>query len=311
MQSLPPAQTDGRHFTNPSNLFRTAAMSFNIEHESLVCQLYHRTKHNSSVNVVCELSEEIGSPQFENEQWVVPCDITGLSAKKPKVVKIRLHPSVSQTSSSGDAALRQAACKSALKYLDLLLEESVWSRRSGQDDYLFGKQIDKIVEILAEMDKVVEIDNSTIGLSFLHNENFDELLKITSCKTLSAHLLTVITEESDHQTADMMFEKDGRSRHLARLVLDPGYLKTSEASQECVFESSKSCFTWVLARSDDDVENSPPRVSQKLECFIWIDGEEQEMVSITLVFSFVDSSSKARPFCMSAADLQKKEGRAC
>lgn len=89
-------------------------MSFNIENESVVCQLYHRTKHNNSVNVVCELSEKIGSPQLENGEWVVPNDVTGLNAKKSKVVKIRFHPSVSKLSSEG-SALHQAACESALK----------------------------------------------------------------------------------------------------------------------------------------------------------------------------------------------------
>ncbi|EGT42438.1 hypothetical protein CAEBREN_02161 [Caenorhabditis brenneri] len=254
-------------------------MSFNIENESIVCQLHHRSKHNNNVNVVCELSENIGSPQFENGGWVVPTDVIGLNGKKPKCVKIRFHPSVSQMSSEGDAALHQAACESAFKYLDLLLEESDWTRKSGQDDHLYEKQLDQITEYLSEMDKVVEIETTKIGLSFLHNESFDELIKLISCKSISSHLHTIISNEDDdaHQLVQIIFEKDGYSRQLISLELDAGYLNSSESGQECVFEISKSVFTWVLPRSDTDLENSPPNVPQKIDCYMWIDGNKAEM----------------------------------
>ncbi|CAP30485.2 Protein CBG11483 [Caenorhabditis briggsae] len=266
-------------------------MSFNIKNESKVCQLHHRSKHNNNVNVVCELSEKIGSPQFENGEWMVPSDVVGLNGKKPKVVKLRFHPSVSHMS-SGDAALHQAACQSALKvcfpvankiiqycfqYLDLLLEESVWTRKSDQEDQLFGKQLDKIVELLVEMDKVLEIDVSKVGLTFLHNELFDEFVKLISCKSISSHLHTVISEDDAHQSAEIIFEKDGRSRKLISLDFDAGYLKSSESGLDCVFEVTKSCFTWVLPRVDEDEDNSPPNVSQKLDCFIWVDGIKLDM----------------------------------
>ncbi|CAB02121.1 SH2 domain-containing protein [Caenorhabditis elegans] len=252
-------------------------MSFNIENESVVCQLYHRTKHNNSVNVVCELSEKIGSPQLENGEWVVPNDVTGLNAKKSKVVKIRFHPSVSKLSSEG-SALHQAACESALKYLDLLLDDSDWTRKTNHDDDLFGKQIDKIIEYLSEMDKIIEIDTSKIGLTLLHDEFFDEFVKLISCKSISSHLHTIISDDDDaHQSAQIVFEKDGRSRQIISIDVDAGYLKSSESGQECVFDVSKTCFTWVLPRHEDDFENSPPTVSHKLDCYMWIDEEKQEM----------------------------------
>lgn len=206
---------------------------------------------------------------------MVPNDVTGLNSKKPKVVKVRFHPSVSQMS-SGDAALHQAACQSALKYLDLLLEESVWTRKSDQEDQLFGKQLDKIIELASEMDKVLDIDTSKVGLSFLHNEFFDEFVKLISCKSISSHLHTVISEDDAHQSAQIIFEKDGWSRKLICLDFDAGYLKSSESGHECVFDSSKTCCTWVLPRVEDDVDNSPPNVSQKIDCYIWVDGNKLE-----------------------------------
>uniref|UniRef100_A0A1I7U2U0 SH2 domain-containing protein n=1 Tax=Caenorhabditis tropicalis TaxID=1561998 RepID=A0A1I7U2U0_9PELO len=263
-------------FQDPSNL-TAAAMSFNIENESIVCQLHHKSKPNNSVNVVCELSEKIGSPQFENGEWVVPSDVTGLNGKKPKVVKVRFHPTVSQMS-SGDAALHQAACESALKYLDLLLEESVWTRKSDQDDQIFGSQLDKIIAYLSDMDKVVEIETNRVGLSFLHNESFDELIKLISCKSISSHLHTIISEDDDaHQMAQIVFKRGKFSRPLISLEVDADYLKAQQSGEECVFEASKSCFTWVLSRTENDLEHSPPNVSQKLDCFMWIDGKKQEM----------------------------------
>lgn len=251
-------------------------MSFNIKNGSKVCQLHHRSKHNNVVNVMCELSEKIGSPLIENGEWVVPSDVTGLNSKKPKVVKVRFHPSVSQMS-SGDAALHQAACQSALKFLDLLLEESAWTRKSEQEDQLFGKQLDKIIELASELDKVLDIDTTRVGLSFLHSELFDEFVKLISCKSISSHLHTVISDDDAQQSAQIIFEKDGRSRKLISLDFDAGYLKSTGSGQECVFEASKTCYTWILPRFGDDVEHSPPNVSQKLECYMWVDGKKLEM----------------------------------
>ncbi|CAI2354138.1 unnamed protein product [Caenorhabditis sp. 36 PRJEB53466] len=246
-------------YTDPSNL-PAAAMSFNIENESLVCQLHHKTKHNRSLNVVVELSAKIGSPLLENGEWVVPSEITGLKAKKSKVVKVRFSPLVSELSSI-DAAVHRAACESAIKHLDILLEESVWTRQSSQDEHPFGKQIGKMLEILEDMDKVVEIDNNKVHLSFLKNDYFDELLKLINCKSVSANLRTIIVDDGEQQTADVV-------------------LRVSEnigIRQECVFELSKTCFNWILTRCDEDLENSPPNVSQKLDCYMWIDGKEHEM----------------------------------
>lgn len=190
--------------------------------------------------------------------------------------QIRFHPSVSKMSSE-DAVLHRSACQSAIKYLDLLLEESSWTRRTNQNDHLFGKQINKIAEILSEMDKVVEMDTAKLYLSFLRNENFDELLKLISCRSVAAHLRTIIADDGSQQSVDIIFEKEGVSRKLLSLIVDSGYLDKSESAQECVFDTSKSCFTWILTRSDEDLENSPPNVTQKLDCFILIDGKEHEM----------------------------------
>ena len=144
---------------------------------------------------------------------------------------------------------------------------------------MFEKQLDTIIEHLGEMDKVVEFETSNVGLSFLHNEHFDDCVKLISCKSISTHLHTVISNEDDaHQSAQIIFEKDGRSRKLISLDFDAGYLKSSESGQDCVFELSKTCFTWVLPRIEDEVENSPPNVSQKIDCFMWVGGNKLEMV---------------------------------
>ncbi|CAI5450856.1 unnamed protein product [Caenorhabditis angaria] len=264
---------------------------FKIENEAVLFQLFNKNKHNNTLNVICDFCEEIGAPFYDNSNniWVVPSDITGLNAKKSKCVKIRFHPSIEELSSK-NREIHEIACKSSLKYLDCLLEDSLWTRRGDQDNKLFESQLDKFTDILMETDKIVEFQNNTLTVVFLQNENFEELIKIAGCNSVKSHLVTEISNDENGQIAKISFEKDDFKRDLLKLYIDSDYLQTSQT--ECHFETSPTCLSWILKRQDKTPRDVPQKITQRLECSIFVNNVEMEMPIYSPCSSILNLSSK-------------------
>ncbi|CAB3398866.1 unnamed protein product [Caenorhabditis bovis] len=261
---------------------------FKIQHDAIICQLHH--KSNATINVVCETSDEIAMPMFDNCQqtWVVPNDVVGLDSKKPKMLKIRFHPDVVELAAS-NADIHSAACASSLQYLDVLLEDSEWTRRAEFDTV--GVQLDRLSQLFTNLDIYVDFKPNHLEITWIPGEDHDELVKLLTSKSVRASLLQRVVVDGPTTSVFMSFEKDANHRRnlLEITINNTGIIDDRATPTQCEIDTTATCVTWRIPERDDgdEFKKSPPRWSSLLDCTLHVNNQHRKPLQFISPYSTI------------------------
>ncbi|KJH50922.1 hypothetical protein DICVIV_02883 [Dictyocaulus viviparus] len=273
---------------------------------TIIGQLYHRKNRGRVMPVTVDFDQQIGLPRYiPGMGWTVPCDVVGLESKKAKLVKVRFHPSLEEQRYH-DTTIVNSAIIDALKYLDVLLENSEWSRNEVVDtcDHRVF-HIDRIVHFLSVRHPVLSVTCRSLDLNWslfsgLQCKN-EELRKSFSEARISLRISSISTNivarvqqmsDCDGQKVDVVFEKLDVIKPLLRLYLP----KDSSYIQSGIL---RGC--WQLTKNENSLRLSLPRAK--------VESERLPFMVPNIVNIFVLDQEKEIPLIMENCQLRVAELR--
>ncbi|CAD6186738.1 unnamed protein product [Caenorhabditis auriculariae] len=284
--------------------------TFTVEQGFHLFALHHKQKNNCQLEVVLELSAAVCEPQFRAGEWVVPCDVVGLDSKKAKVVKIRFHPSVEELS-RGDKAVREAAFRDSLKYIDDLLEDSVWTRKEIDVKDRFEEFVEKIATCLTTNRAELFLTDDRLELSWFCKcgenlspackSDYEALMGYMALKSYSHAISTHVYEEAEKTCAELRFGKNEKNRVLSKIFVSSGTL--SDGTFEEALQMNENVLKWTIPRNVDNV-----KLPVNIQVFVGDGKTRKELIiskpqiDVTVLKTSLDASLSEQTRCKALKD---------
>ncbi|KAK6753081.1 hypothetical protein RB195_012594 [Necator americanus] len=265
-----------------------------LEKGTIIAQLNHKTVRNRCMQVSVDFDQLVGEPRYvQGVGWAVPCDVVGLSSKKAKVVKVRFHPILIELNRS-DKSVTKAALKDALKYLDVLLENSNWTRHVVQlVDQRVG-HLERIARFMLMRQPSLSFTCRSLNLIWsLHPQpqtTKGEVEKSLMDARSSLHNHSVVTamvakvkkmmDPVISQEVEVLLEKDDLVLPLLRLSLPSAssYLEIGTI-RDCWQLTNNDCSLRIsLPLSETIPEHLPLTIPREVKVFVLDNGKEVQIM---------------------------------